>query len=311
MATTNKTKKTGAKTEESKKESKTTEPVVAIKQPVVDKVIADPIIREALKESDEVADVIRQASEILSSHAHASPPMESYSRDGSVREKRVYLHGEKRALPAKRSGITVAAKIAGKHQLWLRTGEYPDGKLAEIFIDMYKEGSAFSSMLNMFAISISMGLQYGVPLEKFVENYVFTRFEPAGMTDHPNVKVCTSPIDFVFRILGMEYLGMTDFVQVKPKGIQKNKFENIARLAQTAMTQETLDMSPEARIDEAVGQVELPVIGPIKKEINNASDKALGDMMGDAPACPTCGHITVRNGSCYKCLNCGDSLGCS
>ena len=276
-------------------------------------IMADPMIREALSEADDVADAIRQASELLSSHTHASPPMESYSKDGTVTEKRVYLHGEKRPLPAKRGGITVAAKIAGKHQLWLRTGEYPDGKLAEIFIDMYKEGSAFSSMLNMFAISISMGLQHGVPLEKLVDNFTFTRFEPSGMTDHPNVKICTSPIDFVFRILGMEYLGRMDFVQVKPKGIQKNKFENIARLAQSNMTQETIDLGIEFDKKESIahGQVELPVIGSNKQEAVSAIDISLGEMMGDAPACPTCGHTTVRNGSCFKCLNCGDSLGCS
>lgn len=272
-----------------------------------------PMIQQVMYETDDVSNAIRQASEILSNHIIASPPMDTYSKDGTVTEKRVYLHGEKRPLPAKRSGITVAAKIAGKHQLWLRTGEYPDGKLAEIFIDMYKEGSAFSSMLNMFAISISMGLQHGVPLEKLVDNFTFTRFEPAGMTDHPNVKICTSVIDFVFRVLGMEYLGRTDFVQVKPKGIQKNKFENIARLSETGSGQEAMVL-PKAECckgEEIKGQEELPVVSEVKEEPANAMDKALGDMMGDAPACPTCGHITVRNGSCYKCLNCGDSLGCS
>ena len=306
MASVNKTKKVEpdfAKATPGKEKIQTKEAMI----------VADPMIREALSEADDVADAIRQASELLSSHTHASPPMESYSKDGTVTERRVYLHGEKRPLPAKRGGITVAAKIAGKHQLWLRTGEYPDGKLAEIFIDMYKEGSAFSSMLNMFAISISMGLQHGVPLEKLVDNYTFTCFEPSGMTDHPNVKICTSPIDFVFRVLGMEYLGRMDFVQVKPKGIQKNKFENIARLAQSNMTQETIDLGIEFDKKESIahGQVELPVIGSNKSEVASAIDTSLGEMMGDAPACPTCGHITVRNGSCYKCLNCGDSLGCS
>src|SRR3989338_560934 len=211
----------------------------------------------------------------------------SYHRDGQVAERRVYLHGEKRRLPAKRGGITISATIGGKSQIWLRTGEYPDGKLAEIFIDMYKEGAAFRSILNMFAISVSMGLQYGVPLEKYVENFTFTRFEPAGMTDHPNVKICTSIIDFVFRVLGMEYLGRTDFVQVKPQGVQKNRFENMARIAETTVSQKTLPMI-------AINDTDNPM------------DTALQTMDGDAPACPTCGHITVRNGACYKCLNCGD-----
>jgi len=273
-------------------------------------------MNEKLQELQELEKAVKKAGELMHATASANGAisLDSYSKDGSVQEKRMYLHGEKRRLPAKRGGITVAAKISN-HQVWIRTGEYPDGRLAEVFIDMYKEGSAFSSMLNMFAISISMGLQYGVPLEKFVENFTFTRFEPAGMTDHPNVKICTSVIDFVFRVLAMEYLGRMDFVQVKPKGIQKNKFENIVRLAEGGAAQGTImDTIAEKVIENenksAEPQAQLPIIEDDVKTLNS-SDQALGGMMGDAPACPTCGHITVRNGSCYKCLNCGDSLGCS
>ena len=263
-------------------------------------------------------EALQQASEILSHHVNnqmgIQTPTVSYGRDGQVAERRVYLHGEKRKLPAKRGGITISATISGKSQIWLRTGEYPDGKLAEIFIDMYKEGSAFSSMLNMFAINVSMGLQYGVPLEKYVENFTFTRFEPAGMTDHPNIKMCTSVIDFVFRILGMEYLGRMDFVQVPTQGIQKNKFENLAKLARAGVTQETIDFDhpqPVAGVTDNIEEVQatLPNIGV--QSPKDSMSQSLGKMMGDAPACPTCGHITVRNGSCFKCLNCGDSLGCS
>ncbi|EKE06697.1 MAG: hypothetical protein ACD_18C00302G0003 [uncultured bacterium] len=262
---------------------------------------------------EEVNSAVFQASQILSNHVGIMTPMESYTKDGEVAERRVYLHGEKRRLPSKRSGITVAVKI-GNQQVWLRTGEYPDGKVAEIFIDMYKEGATVRSLLNMFAISVSMGLQYGVPLEKYVENFVFTRFEPSGFTDHPNIKNCTSIIDFVFRVLGMEYLGRTDFVQVPPKGIQKNKFENMVKIAETGKAQETMDLKIEPKVQTVVHedlQAELPVVSEVKHEAVSASDAALSEMMGDAPACPTCGHITVRNGSCYKCLNCGDSLGCS
>ncbi len=263
----------------------------------------------------EVNEAMRQAHEILQQYLPQSQPMDGYDKDGTIMERRIYLHGEKRKLPAKRSGITVSSRI-GQQKVWLRTGEYPDGRLAEVFIDMYKEGAAFRSMLNLFAISVSMGLQYGVPLEKYVEKFTFTRFDPAGFTDHPNVRNCTSVIDFVFRILGMEYLGRTDFVQVPPKGIQKKKFENLAKLAETQNQQETMELKEEA--GDAVIQVEkVPDIQAIlpsletKISMPSATNASLSDMMGDAPACPTCGHITVRNGSCYKCLNCGDSLGCS
>ena len=123
---------------------------------------------------------------------------------------------ERRTLPAKRSGFTQKAKINGQ-AIFLRTGEYTDGTVGEIFIDMAKEGATMRSMLNCFAISISIGLQYGVPLEEFVEKFVFTRFEPAGMVDHPNIKSTTSIVDFIFRALAYEYLGRTDLVHVLDK----------------------------------------------------------------------------------------------
>src|SRR6185503_3342909 len=107
---------------------------------------------------------------------------------------------ERRTLPAKRRGFTQKAKINGQ-ALFLRTGEYGDQTVGEIFIDMAKEGATMRSMLNCFAISISIGLQYGVPLEEYVEKFVFTRFEPAGMVDHPNIKSTTAIVHFIFRVL--------------------------------------------------------------------------------------------------------------
>jgi ribonucleoside-diphosphate reductase alpha chain len=263
-------------------------------------------------ESDEISSAIYRASELLQQHITDGHELQTYRKDGSVDGHRIHLRGEKRNVPAKRGGITVSAKI-GNQQIWLRTGEYPDGRLAEIFIDMYKEGAAFRSILNTFAISVSMGLQYGVPLEKFVENFTFTRFEPAGMTDHPNVKACTSIIDFVFRVLGMEYLGRTDFVQVPPKGIQKNKFEHMERVV-VSPSQRAMNLSHSSHKDEVkmTGSVQETFVDiEISSSTHDAMGSALSQMDGDAPACPTCGHVTVRNGACYKCLNCGDSLGCS
>ncbi len=270
-----------------------------------------------MPETSTVAKAIEQATQLLNQHVPGTKAMESYSNDGTVKEHRIYLHGEKRKLPTKRSGITISANI-GNQKVWFRTGEYPDGKLAEVFIDMYKEGAAFQSMLNLFSISVSLALQYGVPLEKLVNKFTFTRFEPAGITDHPNIRSCTSVIDFIFRVLGMEYLGRTDFVHVPPKGIRRNKFELMARMAENKEKQEALNLdrnkneskTQDARTIERIddNQATLPTF---EKKRKDAMDESLSEMMGDAPACPTCGHITVRNGSCYKCLNCGDSLGCS
>src|SRR5829696_4285577 len=123
----------------------------------------------------------------------------------------------RRRLPARRSGFTQEARVAG-NKVFLRTGEYEDGTIGEIFIDMHKEGAAFRSMINCFAIAISKGLQYGVPLEEFVETFTFTRFEPQGMVSgHPNIKMATSIIDYVFRVLGLEFLGRSDLTQVPPE----------------------------------------------------------------------------------------------
>ena len=135
--------------------------------------------------------------------------------------------------------------------------------------------------MNCFAISVSLGLQYGVPIEEFVNKFTFTRFEPAGMVEgHPNVKLATSIVDYIFRVVGHEYLGRTDFLQVKPAiDIKDNK--EVAK----------------APVERAVVKLD-------------SSEDHLANMMGDAPPCDSCGHTTVRNGSCYRCLNCGNTLGC-
>ena len=213
---------------------------------------------------------------------------------------------KRRPLPAKRFGFTQEARIQG-HKLYLRTGEYEDGSLGEIFIDMHKEGASFRSLINMFAIAVSKGLQYGVPLDEFVDTFTFTRFEPQGIVEgHPNIKLSTSVIDFVFRVLGMEYLGRTDFVQVKPIDDGDGDHDH---------DHHTQAPAPAPRpVAEAA-----PTAPPAEPKINaafeirprDAMDEQLSQLMGDAPICDQCGHITVRNGSCYKCLNCGNSIGCS
>lgn len=216
--------------------------------------------------------------------------------------------GDRRELPRKRQGLTIDAAVAGQ-KVYLRTGEYEDGQLGEVFIDMFKEGAAFRSLLNCFAVAVSLGLQYGVPLERFVNQFTFTRFEPCGITDHPNVKNCTSILDYIFRVLGMEYLGETDYIQVKPE-------ENTLRLNQTVQTPE----DPYVAVTSSNIQTMLPVAPSTNgngnghdPHHNTASELSLHlkDMMGDAPPCDNCGNITVRNGSCYRCLSCGSSMGCS
>ncbi|MFA6433948.1 MAG: vitamin B12-dependent ribonucleotide reductase [Elusimicrobiales bacterium] len=178
---------------------------------------------------------------------------------------------ERRYLPYKRSGHTYEAEIAGQ-KIYVKTGEYPDGRLGEIFVDFHKPGSPMREMLNCLSIAVSLGLQYGVPLGDLVQRLTFTRFEPSGMVRHPNIKMSTSVVDFIFRLLGLEYLGRTDLAHVPPEEIK----------------------APPAAVQHP------PTAAGARPALS-----------GDAPFCDNCGHVTVRNGTCYKCINCGNSLGCS
>jgi ribonucleoside-diphosphate reductase alpha chain len=202
-------------------------------------------------------------------------------------------------LPKKRRGFTQEARVGG-HKIYLRTGEYEDGTLGEIFIDLHKEGAAFRSIMNCFAMAVSVGLQYGVPLDAFVDQYTFTRFEPQGMVEgHENVKLATSIVDYLFRALGIEYLQRYDLAHVPP--------------TDQSPTQDPV----ESKAQEAIAAAALPPgtawVEQQQQQQHTGSplDAQLEDMMGDAPVCDGCGHITVRNGACYKCLNCGNSMGCS
>lgn len=218
---------------------------------------------------------------------------------------------ERRTLPAKRRGFTQKAKINGQ-ALFLRTGEYSDGTVGEIFIDMAKEGATMRSMLNCFAIAISIGLQYGVPLEEFVEKFVFTRFEPAGMVDHPNIKSTTSIVDFIFRTLAYEYLQRTDLVHVIDKPEVMNTGTDDWDEIPTSLEYDKKG-TPELSEVRIVAPKEAKVAkSAVKAEASlDAVNAAAKSMQSDAPACNTCGHITIRSGTCYKCLNCGNSMGCS
>ena len=133
--------------------------------------------------------------------------------------ERVERTREREKLPDRRKGYTQKAVVGG-HKVYLRTGEYQDGRLGEIFIDMHKEGAAFRSLMNNFAIAISLGLQYGVPLEEYVEAFTFTRFEPAGFVQgNDAIKNATSILDYIFRELAVSYLGRNDLAHVAPEEI--------------------------------------------------------------------------------------------
>jgi ribonucleoside-diphosphate reductase alpha chain len=245
-------------------------------------------------------------------------------------------------LPRKRVGFTQEARVGG-HKLFLRTGQYEDGTLGEIFVDLHKEGAAFRSLMNCFAMSVSIGLQYGVPLETYVDQFTFTRFEPQGVVEgHPYVKIATSIVDYLFRVLGVEYLHRYDLAHVKPEGDYiptaaflehpnaKSErpsvpgYPDSERQETLALGSHASEIPPlshtkeatarSAAMSEGLEQSKFPgqqTEGTDLGTGGSALSAQLEEMMGDAPVCDVCGHITVRNGACYKCLNCGNSMGCS
>lgn len=216
----------------------------------------------------------------------------------AVEEALANSPSRKRRMPNRRGGLTWEATVGGQ-KVFLRTGEYADGSLGEIFIDMHKEGAAFRSMLNCFAISVSMGLQYGVPLQELVDKFTFTRFEPQGVVNHPNIKTATSIIDYIFRVLGMEYLKKYDFLQVKP---DHTKLTSGGTTAVASAGAGAMKAGEAAYIAPSHEQMQMGLDNP---------NDYFANLMGDAPPCSECGHTTVRNGTCYRCLNCGNSMGCS
>ena len=236
-------------------------------------------------------------------------------------------------LPARRAGYNQEARIGG-HKVFLRTGEYEDGTLGEIFIDLAKEGATLKGILSCFAIAVSKGLQYGVPLEEFVDTFTFQTFEPRGMVEgHPNIKMANSIVDYVFRALGVEYLERDELAQVPPNrdmelpeppnglaveaGVQLDLTDAVAEsdvdaVRQAAAFVDAPDSSSNGGIAVRVTEkVQIEETVTVVAGSAALVDSALKENMGDAPVCSNCGHMTIRNGSCYVCLTCGDTTGCS
>ena len=264
------------------------------------------------------------------------------------RRKSANMRGLRKPLPNRRMGYTQKAKIGG-HSIFIRTGEYEDGSLGEIFLDMHKEGAAFRSLLNGFAITVSLGLQYGVPLEEYVDAFIFNRFEPNGMVQgHDYVKMSTSVIDYVFRDLAISYLKRSDLGQVKPEDLVATATKNETEVPGTKPRGEkqsagfrpnatvssppaagkssvkqqggsgsgtkalgTSAFSPQSIAPQAQTQVAVfDESYPEESEVIKIVQARIKGYEGDP--CSSCGSFTlVRNGTCMKCDTCGGTTGCS
>lgn len=200
---------------------------------------------------------------------------------------------ERRKLPNKRPSQTVSFRV-GDADGYMMSGEYDDHTLGEIFVRLGKQGSTLSGVMDSLAISVSLGLQYGVPLDAYVSKFINQRFEPAGMTDDPDIRFATSLVDYMFRRLAIDYLPEE---QRKAMGVY-TVMERTATLDEGGTS---LHVMPPAPIEDAAGQQRLPVDEP----------SPVDDIYGDAPMCAACGHVMQRAGSCHVCPGCGTTSGCS
>ena len=236
---------------------------------------------------------------------------------GQVAEKVVYKYvAKRRRLPNRRDGYTQKATIGGQN-VYLRTGEYENGQLGEIFIDMHKEGAAYRSLMNCFAISISLGLQHGVPLDEFVDAFVFTRFEPNGIVvGNSRIKMSTSVIDYIFRELAVEYLERNDLASVNPEDlISESGKKRKPDAPEDSNDSGTGTQDPSTEPEDPYGEVGPEALNytdePHRQtEALKVQNAKMQGYTGDH--CEECGSMTmVRNGTCLKCVTCGTTTGCS
>jgi ribonucleoside-diphosphate reductase alpha chain len=241
----------------------------------------------------------------------------------------------RRKLPDRRAGYTQKARI-GSHKIYLRTGEYEDGTLGEIFVDMHKEGAAFRSMTNCFAIAVSLGLQHGVPLEEFVDAFIFTRFEPNGVVQgNPHIKMTTSIIDYIFRELAITYLGRHDLAHVQPDDLRSDAVGRPQDEPEFQDEEVVFEREVDPQASASKPAYSAPRSGHVwpgqSRGKANGHDSARATAVTPPPAdslevrirqarqkgyegdpCPECGQLTlVRSGACCKCDTCGATSGCS
>ena len=304
--------------------------------------LSQPLASQLIDEDEDESDLL----EALSADRPAAARAEALAE--RIVEKIVYRDVAKRErekLPQRRKGYTQKAMVGG-HKVYLRTGEYEDGRLGEIFIDMHKEGAAFRAMMNNFAIAVSLALQYGVPLEEFIDAFTFTRFEPAGMVQgNDSIKNATSIIDYIFRELAVSYADRSDLAHVDTGGVRfdelskgEERGSNIREISDSGTARPAIDIvrqlastgylrtklpegftgdlavesvSPAADGSSAVAERAAEATESLSsKVLDRVAEAKMKGYEGDA--CGECGNFTlVRNGACLKCNSCGGTNGCS
>jgi len=241
-----------------------------------------------------------KAIAIYRDNSKRTQPLTTSKEDGSASEKEAKQEKRsedykprRRRMPDERRSITHKFSVAS-HEGYITVGMFEDGSPGEIFVTMSKTGSVISGLVDAFATSISIGLQYGVPLRVLVNKFAHMRFEPSGVTNNPNIRIAKSIVDYIFRWLSMKFLPPEEQALV---GI--NTPQELPQQIESDTSEEKIE-----EIDEK--KQKLPLGGQLGSE-----DTVTFDVQSDAPVCDTCGSMMVRNGACYKCLNCGATSGCS
>jgi ribonucleoside-diphosphate reductase alpha chain len=305
--------------------------------------LSQPLAAALVEDDDDAAEILESGS----IHEKATVLAEKIVEKVIVKEI-IKSHREK--MPQRRKGYTQKANVGG-HKVYLRTGEYEDGKLGEIFIDMHKEGAGFRAMMNNFAIAVSVGLQYGVPLEEFVDAFTFTKFEPAGMVQgNDSIKNATSILDYIFRELAVSYLDRTDLAHVKPEGAtfddlgkgEQETVGNVSELSEATASKSlevlkqisstgylrnrpphelvvlqggsgNVALAPDLTAATAAVAIATSTAAATTTSVTALDPRTKAKMQGyEGEACGECGNYTlVRNGTCMKCNTCGGTSGCS
>ena len=295
---------------------------------------ANALYRDGSKLSQPLNSALLDEDDIDEDNDNITNEEDITKRTSQVVEKIVerFVQTERDKLPHRRKGYTQKATVGG-HKVYLRTGEYESGKLGEIFVDMHKEGAAFRSLMNNFAIAVSIGLQYGVPLEEYVEAFTFTRFEPQGMvTGNDTIKMSTSILDYIFRELAISYLDRNDLGHVGPEDLEasttgsgghKNLIsEKVAsrgfvrrELKVVSGGNSNVTMMPQTTSlkEDAINEPSQEDTVVINNQAPNLAQEIEAKIKGyEGEACGECGNFTlVRNGTCMKCNTCGATSGCS
>ena len=252
-----------------------------------------------------------KALAIYRDNCKVGQPLSNARSKPAEQDKQVVIESRpvRRRLPKKRPSQTVSFTVGGAEG-YLHAGSYPDGGLGEIFVKLGKQGSTLAGVMDAFSMSISVGLQYGIPLEFYVSKFCNQRFEPAGMTDDPDIRMATSVLDYLFRRLALDYLPYS-------KRAELGIFAVDERSAQVADSYGSVELDLEelrSTVDAAPTQPHSPVgVAPAPVEVGSSTEliELRAGKVADAPLCLTCGTKMRPAGSCYVCEGCGSTSGCS